>query len=203
MVQIVATIGGALIAGRLGKKSPVIILLCVFPIVGITLLMVTERTESKKVTLLVSYYIISVYPGITPLIYSWSAQNTAGDTKQKVTTGILFVGASVGNVIGPLLYKPSEAPRYARGLSANLALFVAIVVVVLTSVIWIGVLNRRQAHMRERVGKQAHVLDVSMQASKSLRQQGKSLDRADHEGVGDKAFSDETDLRNEDFIYVY
>lgn len=27
---------------------------------------------------------ISVYPGITPLIYSWSAANTAGETKKKV-----------------------------------------------------------------------------------------------------------------------
>lgn len=30
---------------------------------------------------------ISVYPGITPLIYSWSAANTAGETKKKVSVG--------------------------------------------------------------------------------------------------------------------
>lgn len=48
--------------------------------------------------LLVGYYIISVYPAITPLIYSWSASNTAGETKKKVTTGILYAGQCVGNV---------------------------------------------------------------------------------------------------------
>lgn len=33
-----------------------------------------------------------------PLIYSWSAQNTAGDTKRKCTTAFLFIGQSAGNV---------------------------------------------------------------------------------------------------------
>lgn len=33
-----------------------------------------------------------------PLIYSWSAANTAGETKKKVTTGILFIGQCAGNV---------------------------------------------------------------------------------------------------------
>lgn len=33
-----------------------------------------------------------------PLIYSWSAGNTAGETKKKVTTGIMIVGQCAGNV---------------------------------------------------------------------------------------------------------
>lgn len=35
---------------------------------------------------------------LAPLIYSWSAGNTAGETKKKVTTGVLIVGQSAGNV---------------------------------------------------------------------------------------------------------
>lgn len=33
-----------------------------------------------------------------PLIYSWSSQNTAGETKKKTTTAMLFIGQSAGNV---------------------------------------------------------------------------------------------------------
>lgn len=46
---------------------------------------------------------------IAPLIYSWSAANTGGETKKKVTTGILIVGQCVGNVgAGLNLYRPPE-----------------------------------------------------------------------------------------------
>lgn len=58
---------------------------------------------------------VSVYPGISmlivllcarcnltrdtaPLIYSWSAANTAGETKKKIVNGIVLVGQCAGNV---------------------------------------------------------------------------------------------------------
>lgn len=44
------------------------------------------------------YLCASILMDIAPLIYSWSAANTAGETKKKVTTGILIVGQCVGNV---------------------------------------------------------------------------------------------------------
>lgn len=99
-VQMVATLGGAYLATRWKKKSPVLILLCIPPIIGCVILLAVGREKQHRAELLVGYYLISVYPGISPLIYSWSGQNTGGDTKRKVTTGILFVGASAGNVIG-------------------------------------------------------------------------------------------------------
>ncbi|UKZ72505.1 hypothetical protein TrVFT333_000135 [Trichoderma virens FT-333] len=154
--------------------------------------------------LLVGYYIISVYPGISPLIYSWSGQNTAGDTKRKVTTGMLFVGASVGNIIGPQLFKPSEKPRYDRGLRSNLALFVVLAVLIVAGMLWIKVLNTRQAARRRALGKSEVIRDLSMMDRKGgdneYEEEGMNI--AD-DNVGDKAFEDVTDLQNEDFIYVY
>lgn len=35
---------------------------------------------------------------ITPIIYTWEAQNTAGDTKRKVTSAIVLIGMCTGNV---------------------------------------------------------------------------------------------------------
>lgn len=63
---------------------------------------------------------------ITPLIYAWQAQNTAGDTKKKCTSGIVFIGMCAGNVTGPLLYSTEDAPLYRTGLIANLAMFVTV-----------------------------------------------------------------------------
>ncbi|KAK7183002.1 hypothetical protein DPSP01_006049 [Paraphaeosphaeria sporulosa] len=200
-VQIIATIGGAWLATWLKKKSPVLILLCIPPIIGIIVLMVVGREKQHRGVLLFGYYMTSFYPGISPLIYSWSGQNTGGDTKRKVTTSILFVGASAGNIIGPHLFKPSEKPYYRRGLRANLALFVAIIVFVVLAMVWITILNRKHAAERERLGKSAKVVDLSMETSD--HPEGEEAVNASQGGVGDKAFDDITDIKNEDFIYLY
>ena len=163
--------------------------------------MAVGRGASHRGVLLFGYYLTSFYPRISPLIYTWPGQNTGGDTKRKVTTSILFVGASAGNIIEPHLFKPSEKPHYYRGLRANLALFVAIVVLVVLATFWIKLLNRKHAATRESMGKAAKVIDLSME-------KGREVDAEDAEnvgasGVGDKAFDDVTDIKNEDFIYVY
>jgi hypothetical protein len=66
---------------------------------------------------------------ITPLIYAWQAQNTAGDTKKKCTSAIVFIGMCTGNVIGPLVYDPSQSPLYRPGLIANLIMFALVGVI--------------------------------------------------------------------------
>lgn len=200
-VQIIATLGGAFLATKLQKKSIVLILLCIPPIIGIVILMVVGRGKDHRGVLLVGYYMTSFYPGISPLIYSWSGQNTGGDTKRKVTTGILFVGASAGNIVGPHLFKPSEKPYYKRGLHANLALFVGIIVLVLIAMAYIKILNRKHAAAREAMGKSANIVDLSMEKGRNVDAEEAETEAAT--GVGDKAFDDVTDLKNEDFIYVY
>jgi hypothetical protein len=200
-VQIFATLGGAWLATRLKKKSPVLILLCIPPIIGIIILMVVGRGRSNRGVLLLGYYLTSFYPGISPLIYSWSGQNTGGDTKRKVTTSILFVGASAGNIIGPHLFKPSERPHYSRGLRANLALFVTIIVLVLLALFRIKLLNRKHATTRESMGKAAKIVDLSME--NGHEEDTEEAENVCASGVGDKAFDDMTDTKNEDFVYVY
>lgn len=201
-VQIISTLGGAWLATKLKMKSPVLALLCLPPITGILILMNVEYKPSNRAVLLVGYYLISVYPGISPLIYSWSGQNTGGDTKRKVTTACLFVGASAGNIGGPLLFKPEEAPHYSRGLRTNLALFITILVLILAAVGWITVLNRKHAARRQAMGKSAKVVDLSM-VDKSQASEAEEAADVQNEGVGERGFDDETDLKNEEFIYLY
>ncbi|KAK0865842.1 hypothetical protein LTS02_005135 [Friedmanniomyces endolithicus] len=203
-VQFVATIGGAIAATRYKAKSPILALLCIPPIIGISLLLNIEYKPHNRGLLLFAYYILSVYPAISPLIYSWSGQNTAGDTKRKVTTGMMFIGASVGNIIGPNLYKPSEAPHYTRGLRSNLALFCVIIVLVGLGVAWIRVLNRKHAAQRISLGKAGKIIDLSMENTKTLAKDGEAVNGSQTAGgIGEKAFDDVTDLRNEDFVFVY
>ena len=62
-------------------------------------------------------------------------------------------------------------------------------------------LNRKHAATRKSMGKAANVIDLSMEKS---RQTGvEEAENVQASGVGDKAFDDVTDIKNEDFIYVY
>ena len=99
-VQLTATLCSAFAATHWKRKSPILAALCIPPIIGISIMLGVPYKTSNRGVLLFGYYITSVYPAISPLIYSWSGQNTGGDTKRKVTTGVLFIGASAGNIIG-------------------------------------------------------------------------------------------------------
>ncbi|KAI1326257.1 MFS general substrate transporter [Xylariaceae sp. FL0255] len=216
-VQLVATVGGAFVAQKIKMKGPVIAFLCLPPIAGIVVLMVLPRTVANQAALLVGYYLISVYPGITPLMYSWSSQNTAGDTKRKVTNAILFLGASTGNVVGPLLYSQTDAPGYRRGLVSNLALFIVIIFLVGLTSLYVMVLNKRHAKKRVELGKSATIIDTSLDSSEEVdaKRQARAnagLGTAEGEGVvaelelealGERAFEDLTDMENDEFVFVY
>ncbi|KAM0327015.1 hypothetical protein ACHAQA_006138 [Verticillium albo-atrum] len=195
-VQLVSTVGGALVAQRYRQKGPVIAALCVAPILGCYVLMTTPRTPDRKATLLFGYYLISVYPGMIPLMYSWSAANTAGDTKRKCNSSAMFVGQSLGNIIGPLLYRPAEAPEYYRGLWWNLVLYLAVVALVAVTSAYITALNRAHGLRRVKMGKPAVLVD------RSLDEDGGEAEEDDLD-VGARAFDDLTDLENEEFVFVY
>ncbi|KAJ5172154.1 hypothetical protein N7492_004747 [Penicillium capsulatum] len=199
-VQLIATMGGAWLATAWKMKGPVLALLCLPPIAGCVILLQIPHDESHKGPLLAGYYIISVYPAITPLIYSWSASNTAGETKKKVVTGIMYAGQCVGNVIGPNLYTTEEAPLYRRGLLSNLALFCVLVVLNLVIMAYLLFLNKNHEQWRAAAGKNSRVIDHSMLAVGSA-----PVDKETTmpQVASDHAFRDVTDRKNEDFVFVY
>ncbi|KAJ5477111.1 hypothetical protein N7539_007255 [Penicillium diatomitis] len=200
-VQLIATMGGAWLATHWKRKGPVLALLCLPPIAGCVMLLQIAHDAAHRGPLLVGYYLVSVYPGITPLIYSWSAANTGGETKKKVTTGILIVGQCVGNVIGPTLYTTEEAPLYRRGLISSLALFIALFCLIWLNMGYLLILNRKHEHRRVAAGKDAKVVDHSMNKVTTA-----NPDKADvpvEHVTQDNAFMDLTDWKNEDFVYVY
>jgi transcription elongation GreA/GreB family factor len=72
-------------------------------------------------------------------------------------------------------------------------------------------LNKRHAKLRERAGKSANLVDESMMDKDKVRT-GKAvameLEEAGQTNTNtpiseDKGFDDVTDLKNEDFIFVY
>ncbi|KAL2849846.1 major facilitator superfamily domain-containing protein [Aspergillus pseudoustus] len=204
-VQIVVILGGGWLATNFKTKGLVIAGIAMLAAVGTILLLTVPRDQ--KGVLLFGYYLVSCLAGITPLVYAWEAQNTAGDTKRKCTSAVVLVGMCTGNVIGPQLYSIDQAPEYRPGLISNLVMFILVAIIAVLVDVYLYWLNKQHARKREALGKNARVVDESM-LGKDKVQESKALELEDVGAVRepttvDKGFLDTTDLKNEDFIYVY
>ncbi|KAF7191786.1 putative transporter [Pseudocercospora fuligena] len=193
-MTIIVTLGGGWLATKLRSKGLVIALLCVPTIAGIIVMLKIPHTPGNRGVLLTGWYLTSLFPGITPLLYAWQAQNTAGDTKRKCTTGVLIVGMCTGNVIGPLMYSPSQAPLYRKGLLSSLSMFILVAILAGLICMYLNLLNVYHGRRREELGKPRDLVDRSMQKVRGEE----ILDEVEN----DLALHDTTDLKNEDFIYV-
>ncbi|KAH9863627.1 hypothetical protein J1614_009559 [Plenodomus biglobosus] len=205
VIQIVAILGSSYGATRFKQKGFAIAAVAVLPMIG-TIMMLTVPRKQKGV-LLFGYYLVSCLAAITPIIYTWHVQNTAGDTKKKCTSAMVFIGMCTGNVIGPLLYSVDDAPLYRPGLIANLVMFILVAIIAMLIPMYLALLNKRHAKRREQLGKSALRVDESM-LKKGEMAQGKGAELEGGEAQGarleqDLGFSDLTDMQNEDFIYVY
>jgi hypothetical protein len=131
-------------------------------------------------------------------MYSFAAQNTAGETKKKCVNAMLFLGQNSGNIVGPLLYIAAQKPLYTTGLTANMSMFAAIIVLIGLAVLYMIYMKKKHRDMRIAVGKPADVTDLSMALHSVM------ADNADFgaEETVDNGLLDMTDLKNEDFIYV-
>ncbi|KAH7102698.1 MFS general substrate transporter [Auriculariales sp. MPI-PUGE-AT-0066] len=196
VIQIIVTLLSAVISMRLKLKSPVIIVLTLFPIGGASALYALGRGPELRNTLLGCYYITAFFTGLQPMLYSWASQNTAGHTKKVTTTGVFFVAQCVGNVVGPLLYKTEDKPRYNNGLVANLICWIILLVLTIITIFYLMMLNRSHARRRVAAGKSAVVVDTSLDNYRA------DAEKRDGTGLNDRAFDDLTDKENEDFVYV-
>jgi MFS family permease len=81
--------------------------------------------RGEKGGLLFACYILASFGGAYAVLMGLQIANTAGYTKRSVTSSGIFVGYCLGNFVGPLLFKPQDAPGYAPGFVAVLATSIA------------------------------------------------------------------------------
>ena len=110
-----------------------------------------------------------------------------------------WVADFAGNIVGPLLFKSEDAPRYRSGVVAVLGIFVAAAGVTAVLVAWFMLLNKRKEKVRVANGKPAKLVDRSMDAKYSAQVELKEGEEG-YGGVrlGDQAFLDMTDHKNDE-----
>jgi uncharacterized PurR-regulated membrane protein YhhQ (DUF165 family) len=125
--------------------------------------------------------------------------NTAGQTKKSVIMALFNAASSAGNIVGPLLFKAKDKPKhYAPGARAVMLIFVALIVIIVLQVVVLFFLNKQRERQRVAVGKPAKIHDTSMES----KFQALGADEGDA-NLGDAGVHDVTDLKNNEFVYLY
>jgi len=120
-----------LAAAKIPNSRSWIIAICQLGTILASLLLWLLPRESKG-GLLFGCYILASFGGGYAVTMGLQIANTAGYTKRSVTSSGIFVGYCLGNFVGPLLFKPADAPEYAPGFKA--VLITAIITAVLAIV---------------------------------------------------------------------
>lgn len=127
-------------------RNSIFILMLVPAIVGYIVLL----SSSNKIGQLLAVYLINVGTCVITMIYSWNSANTAGYTKRVARSCLTMVAFAVGALIGPQLFRLSDAPQYIR---AKVALLV-IECVCVPWVVLISWVSKRKNEKRDGVDKE-------------------------------------------------
>ncbi|KAJ7861028.1 major facilitator superfamily domain-containing protein [Mycena olivaceomarginata] len=172
-------------------KSAILAFLALPVLAGLVILYALQRPNEPG--LLVGYYLIACLYGANPLIVAWISANTGGSTKKSVVLGAYNAASSIGNIIGPLLFKASDAPLYSPGVRACIGLFSALTAGIGLQVLILMLLNRNKRRQRVQNGKPMVFHDRSMDKHFKVEPCPATSNE----------LRDLTDRENDEFVYVY
>ncbi|KAJ5613210.1 hypothetical protein N7510_006404 [Penicillium lagena] len=110
------------------RRCAITIGLTIVPLTGTILLFSLPLTAGWG--MIIASWLASVISNIFTILLSLSASNVRGNTKKAIVNALFFVGYSAGAVVGPLLWKNENAPRYYDGLVLALVSWVVLIAAV-------------------------------------------------------------------------
>ncbi|PYH32811.1 allantoate permease [Aspergillus neoniger CBS 115656] len=169
----------SLLASRVPNSRCIIIAVANLVPMACAILM-WKLPRSDKHGLLASYYVFYTYWAPYVLSTSLPMANTSGHSKKLTLNAIFFIAYCVGNIIGPQVFRSTDAPSYSHGYEGLLACLVVAIVAISAY----GVLCRWENQRRDREQQQ--------------QQEQQSVTVTE-----DAAFSDLTDKEKRSFRYTY
>ncbi|KAI9172837.1 Thiamine pathway transporter THI73 [Paramyrothecium foliicola] len=95
---------------------------CIPVILGCALLW--QLPSSNRPGRIIGYYLINFFSSAWTQCIGLGTSNVAGHTKKSVYAAVTFIAYSVGNIIGPLMFDASYAPRYDPSFTGIMICFV-------------------------------------------------------------------------------
>ncbi|KAJ6263857.1 mfs allantoate transporter [Drechslerella dactyloides] len=151
-VEIVALVLSGYIGQRTGQRILSSLGGGVIAILGIAL--IAGLPLSKKVGRLLGYYMLQAGPTPFVCLLSLVSSNVAGYTKKTTFGAIYFVGYCIGNIIGPQIFRPKDAPRYQPAVITILVCWTLSLLDAVFIWWWYRRLNKKKAELRAAAGYQ-------------------------------------------------
>ncbi|KDN52085.1 MFS general substrate transporter [Tilletiaria anomala UBC 951] len=168
-MQIISIFAAFWASSYFKNKTGVLLGVMVPTLIGGGMLYGLGREPKDRPALLVAYYLTVCYVAVTPLLFNWHSSNVAGRTKKALTTAFFVAGQAGGNLVGPFLFKSSDAPYYKPGLRAVLIILCALVLEISFMAGWLFYLNKRNERRRAARGMSAKLTDYSMLNPKEVQ----------------------------------
>ncbi|KAF8913623.1 major facilitator superfamily domain-containing protein [Mucidula mucida] len=101
------------LAGRFKDSRTYLMPISCWPMI-IGAVMIWKGSWAHKALPLLGYYLVASFGAPYVLLLSLSAANVAGGTKKSIANGMVFIGYSVGNIVGGYIILTPEAPIHYR-----------------------------------------------------------------------------------------
>ncbi|KAJ5337154.1 uncharacterized protein N7506_005176 [Penicillium brevicompactum] len=147
-------------------------------ILGCSILIGIPFSPSKRVGMLIAYWIFYSFFAVSSLSLALLSRNVAGQTKKSIIISCNFVFWAAGNAVGPQVFRDKDAPRYYLAFSILIGCFGLVVITLLCLRLWYSIQNRKRD---AKIASGEVVPDVNFT----------------------HAFEDITDRENPHFRYVY
>ncbi|KAL8404736.1 hypothetical protein RB594_009560 [Gaeumannomyces avenae] len=172
IVQITVMLSAVYLDRRF-KQTILVMMASIAPtIAGVVVLMAVPFEPSKRVGLLLSYYIMISFWACSGLALSLVTRNVAGQTKKSVVIASNFIWWAVGNSIGPQVFRSQDAPRYFLALAIIVACFVLLVITLFALRTWYILQNKsrdRRIASGEAVASVAQFEDITDRENANFR----------------------------------
>ncbi|KAM0710206.1 hypothetical protein Q7P35_002568 [Cladosporium inversicolor] len=128
------------------KQNLIVIAVYLIPsYVGTIVLMTVPNTNTAtKAGLLISYYIVLSFWAAQGLGMSLLSRNVAGQTKKSFAVSMNFIAWSVGNAVGPQVFRNTDKPRYFIAFSTHMGCYVLLLLVIIFLRFYLTRLNKQR-----------------------------------------------------------
>ncbi|OGE54233.1 hypothetical protein PENARI_c006G08029 [Penicillium arizonense] len=99
---------------------------------------------------LIGYYMTQAFPTSFVALLSLISSNVAGYTKKTTVAALYLIGYCAGNIIGPLTFRPQDAPRYISAEIIIICCWGVSLLILLYIWWWYNKENRRKAAIVSR-----------------------------------------------------
>ncbi|KAK2732926.1 hypothetical protein FQN55_003846 [Onygenales sp. PD_40] len=93
-------------------------------------LLLWQLPREQKGGLLFGTYFLASFGGGYAILMGLQVANTSGYSKRSFTSSGIFMGYCLGNFVGPIVFKPKDAPVYAPGFIVVLVTSIAALILV-------------------------------------------------------------------------